>query len=267
MTTQSDIHRAGLSNEKVARESPNHSPPTGEGAADHGTEQKNEDTTRATPSEVSFPEGGLRAWLVVLGSSILLGCSFGWLSSFGTFQSYYETHQLLDESPSTISWIGSTQTFTQYFVGLISGNLFDLYGARVLIIPGMMVYIFSILMTSLCHEYYQFLLAQGLLCGLAVGFIFTPATSVVGHYFRSRRGLAMGFITAGSSLGGILLPIALKNGLYSHTLRFTWTIRTVGFVLLILMAIACALVKERLPSRPRHLFVFEAFRIPAIPSS
>lgn len=134
---------------------------------------------------------------------------------------------------------------------------------QVLIVPGMMVYIFSIMMTSLCHEYYQFLLAQGILGGLATGFVFTPTVSVVTHYFRRRRGLAMGVITAGSSLGGILLPIALRNGLYSRTLRFAWSIRTVGFVLLTLMGIACVLVKERLPPRQGQLFVFEAFRIPS----
>jgi predicted MFS family arabinose efflux permease len=127
----------------------------------------------------------------------------------------------------------------------------------------MIVYIFGIMMTSLCREYYQFLLAQGILCGLATGFVFTPCLSVAGHYFRRKRGLAMGVITAGSSFGGIILPIALKNGFYSGTLKFAWSVRIVGLVLLILMAIGCALVKERLPGRKQQLFVFEAFRIPS----
>ena len=31
----------------------------------------------------SYPEGGLRAWLVVLGAGMVLGCTFGYVSSFG----------------------------------------------------------------------------------------------------------------------------------------------------------------------------------------
>lgn len=31
----------------------------------------------------SFPEGGVRAWSVVFGASIALGCAFGYLSAFG----------------------------------------------------------------------------------------------------------------------------------------------------------------------------------------
>lgn len=30
-----------------------------------------------------FPEGGTKAWSAVLGSSIALGCAFGYLSAFG----------------------------------------------------------------------------------------------------------------------------------------------------------------------------------------
>jgi hypothetical protein len=39
--------------------------------------------TSAQPEKPSFPEGGLAAWTVVLGSSITLGCAFGYLSAFG----------------------------------------------------------------------------------------------------------------------------------------------------------------------------------------
>lgn len=89
MTTDSDAHRTGVLNEKVARDSPSASSLTGGAVAIHGvgdTDPKNGDTATAPPPpppQMSFPEGGLRAWLVVLGSSMLLGCSFGWISSFG----------------------------------------------------------------------------------------------------------------------------------------------------------------------------------------
>ena len=58
--------------------------------------------------------------------------------------------------------------------------------------------------------WHQFL-SQGVLFGLAVGFGFQPALCVVGHYFRRRRALAMGIVAAGSSVGGVCLPIMFSR--------------------------------------------------------
>lgn len=56
-------------------------------------------------------------------------------------------------------------------------------------------------MTSFCTKYSQILLAQGFLMGLGMGCLFTPATSLVAQYFSKRRGLAMGIVTSGSTIG------------------------------------------------------------------
>ncbi|KAF5005739.1 hypothetical protein F66182_15911, partial [Fusarium sp. NRRL 66182] len=59
----------------------------------------------------SPPDGGLPAWLVVLGAWCGLFCSLGWLNSIGIFQSYYETTLLRHYSASAISWIPSFEIF------------------------------------------------------------------------------------------------------------------------------------------------------------
>lgn len=46
-------------------------------------------------------------------------------------QTYYQAHQLADKSPSDISWIGSIQIFFLISGGLVSGPVFDRYGATV----------------------------------------------------------------------------------------------------------------------------------------
>ncbi|KAH1339860.1 hypothetical protein KXV68_007049 [Aspergillus fumigatus] len=211
----------------------------------------------------SFPEGGVRAWSVVFGASIALGCAFGYLSAFGNYEAYYSEHQLAQKTASEIAWIGSIQIFLQYITSLISGSLFDLHGAKILLIPGSISFVFSIMMTSLCRKYYQAILAQGILGGLSTGFIFTPSLAAIGHYFQKKRGLAMGICAAGSSLGGLLFPIALKHALYSRRLGFGWGVRVVGFVILGLLAIACTLVRERLPPRKGRFFLLRAFLQPS----
>ncbi|KAH2978750.1 hypothetical protein KXW58_004422 [Aspergillus fumigatus] len=118
-------------------------------------------------------------------------------------------------------------------------------------------------MTSLCRHYYQVVLAQGILGGLSTGFIFTPSLAAIGHYFQKKRGLAMGIYAAGSSLGGLLFPITLKHALYSQRLGLCWGVRVVGFIVLGLLSIACALVRERLPPRKGQLFLPRAFLQPS----
>ena len=83
-----------------------------------------------------YPEGGLRAWLVVLGAFSGMTASFGNLNSTGTFQAYLSTHQLAHESPGAIGWIFSLYAFLTFFCGVQIGPVFDAYGPRWLVFAG-----------------------------------------------------------------------------------------------------------------------------------
>ena len=107
----------------------------------------------------TFPDGGLRAWLVVLGAATINACSFGCASSFGVYQAYFQRNQLSDRSPSEIAWIGSLQLCFMFAGGFFSGPIFDRFGARRLIIPASLGYVLSIMFTSLCTEYWHFILS------------------------------------------------------------------------------------------------------------
>jgi MFS family permease len=128
-----------------------------------------------------------RRWLAVLGAFLALFCTFGQLSSFGTYLSWYSHNQLSSYSPSTISWIGSLQLWVFFFSvsasvapettkvykpfdqGAIVGRCFDRHGPRPLLITGTAIYVSSVMIISECKTYYQYLLAQGMLFGLGVG--------------------------------------------------------------------------------------------------
>lgn len=93
-------------------------------------------------------------------------------------------------------------------------------------------------MTSLCKEYYQFFLAQALLLGASMSFLFCPAIAAVSRYFHKNKGLAMGITVGGSSLGGVIWPIAINELLNKDGVGFGWTLRAVGFIMLPLLGIA-----------------------------
>lgn len=100
--------------------------------------------------EEAYPEGGLRAWLVVLGSWSGLLASLGLMNSIATLQTYVATHQLSDYDEGTIGWIFSFYTALCFVCGVYIGPLFDKYGPRWLIGPGGLGVVASVMLLSIC---------------------------------------------------------------------------------------------------------------------
>ncbi|CAD6454327.1 5265c8df-1c99-438b-a585-f04aab271371 [Sclerotinia trifoliorum] len=208
---------------------------------------------------LDFPDGGARAWSVALGAAGVLFCTFGYINAFGVYQEYYQTHQLSHRTPSDISWIGSLQVFFLFSGSAVGGPLFDRYGGKT-IWPAALLYVFSVMMTSLCKEYYQFMLAQGVLGGIATGMTMSPGMTAVGQYFDKQRGAAMGITVAGSSIGGVVFPIALAKMFANPKLGFGWTVRILGFIMLAVLGISCTAIRSRLPPRKKSFFLPSAFK-------
>ncbi|KAI8960883.1 MFS general substrate transporter [Daldinia sp. FL1419] len=205
------------------------------------------------------PDGGLRAWFVTAGAACVFFSAMGFSNAFGVFEEYYLTHQLNGQSPDRVAWIGSLSVALQFLSGNIGGPLFDRFGAWVLR-PAMVLYVFSIMMTSLCEEYWHFMLAQGVLMGTAVGFLQFPAMAALSQFFNKKRAAALGIAIAGSSIGGVVFPIALSKMLNGSSLGFGWSVRIIGFVTIPLLGFACVAITSRLPPRTATFFVWKAFK-------
>ncbi|KAI6124768.1 MFS general substrate transporter [Pisolithus croceorrhizus] len=197
------------------------------------------------------PDGGFKAWSVIVGCvSITLPSTFlGYVnSSWGIFQEYYERVLLSNKSPSTIAWIGSVQAGFVAFIfipGLATGRLFDLGHFKIPYFIASCGLIVCTFLTAECKQYWQFFLAQGLFTGLFSGIIYTQAISVVSHWFLKKKGMALGFVSIGSSLGGILFPIAGQNLI--PLVGFKWTVRMFGFMMLVSLGITNLTIDRRLP--------------------
>ncbi|KAG9243558.1 hypothetical protein BJ878DRAFT_113587 [Calycina marina] len=128
---------------------------------------------------------------------------------FGVFQTYYQTTLLQSQSPSNVSWIGSTQDFLRLFVGTIAGPFFDLCYLRTLLVTGTLS-VFGMMMTSLCEEYWQSFLAQGVVTGVGVGCLFLPNVAVVSQYFTTTRSTVFGIAASGRGIGMSLFCCSVK---------------------------------------------------------
>ena len=87
-----------------------------------------------------------------------------------------------------------------------------------------------------------------------------PGMAAVSQYFHKNRAAAMGIAVAGSSVGGVVFPIALDRMLYNPTLGFDWTIRILGFIMLAVLIPSILGIRARLPPRKERFFIFSAFR-------
>ncbi|KAH8658498.1 major facilitator superfamily domain-containing protein [Xylariales sp. PMI_506] len=199
-----------------------------------------------------FPEGGLRAWVVVSGSAAIMFCGFGYLTGFGIYQQWYTEHQLSSYTQSDISWIGSFQIFLNFAGGLVAGPVLDRFG-YVAVLPASVIYVVSLVLTSFCKEYYQFFLAQAVLSGICLGFLFSNALAIIGQYFNRRYGLAAGVVMSGAALGGVIFPITLNKLLNDIGLSFGWSVRICALIVLVLLTYANITIKPRLPPAKQHM--------------
>ncbi|KAI2931667.1 hypothetical protein CBS147321_10191 [Aspergillus niger] len=180
-----------------------------------------------------------RAVQTLLGSFCGMFCTVGFVNSFGLFLEYYKKDQLSDQPESTIAWIAAIDIFFIFGVSVVSGPLLDTIGPRLLLCIGSLGSVFSIMMTSLCKELYQFILAQGILLGISLSLLTCPMIALVGQHIKIKRGAAVGIVIGGSSLGGVLWPIIVNELLQKPNIGFGWTMRIVGFIMLPLLTVTC----------------------------
>lgn len=204
------------------------------------------------------PNGGLVAWLHVVGGFSLFFNSWGLLNTFGVYQTYYESGALFNESSSTIAWIGAIQAYCVLTVGFLTGPIYDRGYFRILLAVGSFLIVFGHMMLSLCHEYWQVLLSQGFCVGIGAGCLFVPGVAILPTYFSTRIGLAMGLAASGSSMGGIIYPIAFYK--LVAEVGFAWATRIIGFIALATLIVPNVVMKMRFqPPKARKLVDFSAF--------
>lgn len=191
------------------------------------------------------PDGGMRAWLAVFAAALVTFSTFGFSTSWGVFQAYYEENLLLHTPPSTIAWIGSTQYALAYLPSLVTGRLFDLGYFKIPFFAASCVLVACTFLIAECTQFWQLFLTQGVGLGMSCGFLFSPAIVSVSQWFSKRRGLALSTTALGAALGSIVFPVAAQKLI--PLIGFRWTVRVFGLILMATMGTANIFLKRRLP--------------------
>ncbi|RFU76513.1 monocarboxylate [Trichoderma arundinaceum] len=138
-----------------------------------------------------------------------------------------------------------------WIVGPLIGALHDRFGHRVLLASGTILHTLGLFMASVSNEYYQVFLAQGVCSAIGAAAVFLPAVTIIQEWFSEKQDLALGIVTTGSSLGGVVFPIMV-----SHLIRlvgFGWAMRASAFIILALLVVANITITSNVPRKRRMI--------------
>ncbi|XP_077283592.1 monocarboxylate transporter 10-like protein kar isoform X2 [Arctopsyche grandis] len=178
------------------------------------------------------PDGGARAWFVMMGSFLCNGILLGIINSFGVIHTYLQ--KSLNEAgdadaSSKAALVGSLAIGGMFFLSFVAGMLTDRLGLRCITLLGGILATSGMLLSSfVSHSIECLYFTYGLMFGVGAALAYTPSLAILGHYFRRYLGLVNGIVTAGSSVFTVVLPVLLDYVLTNHGLVVT--LRVLAFL-------------------------------------
>lgn len=161
------------------------------------------------------------------------------------------------------------------FTSPVAGKVFDSYGPRLPTAIGAVMHVFGLMMASLPHKYYQFMLSQSVVSEIGSSLIFTPAMSAVSfkrkqtniertvpNYLLGNSAPDLVLPEAGNRwrldcgriiVGGVIFPLMVQHRL--PRVGFGWTMRICAFLIRGLLVIANLTIASNLQHAPRSFSV------------
>lgn len=127
---------------------------------------------------------------------------------------------------------------------------------------GTVLFALGLIATSFSTQYYQLVLSQGIVTGLAAGCFYLPGIAIPPlHFGPKHRTTILGIVAAGSGVGGIVFPVMVKKLL--PRVGFGWTVRAIAFATVPLNIFATLVLRTNTcPEQKRKLFDVRMFKEP-----
>ncbi|XP_014470441.1 PREDICTED: monocarboxylate transporter 10 isoform X2 [Dinoponera quadriceps] len=211
----------------------------------NGPEEGAGGTTRPTAADP--PDGGLRAWMIMIGSFAINGVIFSIINTYSLI--YIELQRRLTEAgesevSSKAALVGSLTIGTTFILSPVAGILTDKFGIQITTFVGGAIASGGLLLSSLIADKVELLyLTYGVMYGLGASLAYTPSLVILGHYFKKYMGLVNGIVTAGSSIFTTLIPYLIEFLLRRFGLE--GTLRSLAALTALIMA--CAILFKPIP--------------------
>ncbi|XP_047520126.1 monocarboxylate transporter 10 [Pieris napi] len=178
------------------------------------------------------PDGGFRAYSIVIGSFLTNGLLFGVINSFSVIYTVLNK-QLHDENvpdaESKAAFVGSLALSMTFLLSPVSGVLTGLLGLRLTAVLGGTVATAGLVIASfVVHNVEALYLTYGVMYGIGASLAYTPSLAILGHYFKKYLGRVNGFVTIGSSIFTVIMSTVMKYTIDNYGLE--WMFRMLAVI-------------------------------------
>ena len=174
-------------------------------------------------------------WVVVFVSALMCGIGFGLLVSVPVFMKPLESEFAWMRTDTSLAY--SSGAFMTGLFGILMGRLVDRISVRPIVFFGALTIGASQLLLSRVESLWQLYLLYGLLLGgFGNGAFLVPLMTNTGSWFTRNRGLALGVVMAGQSLGGAVIPVIVRSLIVDLGWRETYLVVGVAASLILIPA-------------------------------
>jgi MFS family permease len=196
-----------------------------------------------TTSENAEPRA---AWVVVWACFTALAVIFGIAYSFAAF--FEPLAAEFGASRAEVSLVFGLSGLLYFVLGPFAGMASDRFGPRRVTSAGMLCIAAALAAGSQAGTMLQLTLVYGILLGLGIALVYTPAIGAVQPWFTRRRGLAAGIASAGIGAGTLVVPLATSAAIAE------WHWRTAMWLLfagVLVLGLGATLLMRAAPSATR----------------
>ncbi len=174
-------------------------------------------------------------WLIVIIGFFVLSLTFSIRSTIGLVMPVWSAE--MEWSRSFISTGGAICLVVMALIAPFAGNAVDRFGARKLIVGGMLIIALATVLIAIMKTQWLFLIAYSAIAGVGFGVVAMHViVTTISPLFDKNRGLATGVATAGATAGQLLIVPLFAVMLGSYNWRDSYMFLA---IICVLVAILC----------------------------
>lgn len=143
-------------------------------------------------------------------------------------------------SAAEIGLIGTLSVAFMQIAAPLASVCIKRYSPRIVLVASGIIYFVACLSASYGTKLWHFLLTQGFLLGIASCLSFITAVTVTPTWYSKRRGLAMGLITSGTGVGGLVWAPSIRA--MNEQLGFRMALRINGCAAIVALFLSAAVL-------------------------
>ncbi|KAI9488035.1 major facilitator superfamily domain-containing protein [Zychaea mexicana] len=163
-------------------------------------------------------------------------------------QNYYQQNVFDDQTLDVtlqLSLVGTLCGLLSNSMSLPAQILRSIYGTKFVLNIGSTLMVIGLVAAGFTTEIWHLYLTQAVCFGAGVGFVYSTSLAIAPQYFYRKRGVALGCLSSGASIGGLVIPFMMTP--INNSLGGAWTYRILGIICFVFTFLGCYLTKDRVP--------------------